>query len=283
MRSDIYAILAIALLSTVLVHCSSQPDEAKKSAKAEINDVSFTAFEYGFSGPENVPAGMTRVRIINKGQALHHIQLVRLTDNKTAADFVTAMKANPSHTPAWAKMAGGPNAIVPLEEGTATVHLEEGQYVLVCLIPDQKGVPHVAKGMLKPLTVTAATGPPAAEPPANVTIAMSDHAYALSAPLSPGTHTLRVENRGMQPHEVVVVRLAPGTTIKDFAAAFEPGASGPPPGKPVGGIVGLEKGRHGFFTTTLAPGHYGLICFFPDAEKSTPHFAMGMTTEFNVK
>jgi hypothetical protein len=90
-------------------------------------------------------------------------------------------------------------------------------------------------------------------------------------------------NHGRQPHEVVVVKLAPDSTAKDFTAAFEPGASGPPPGIPVGGIVRLEGGEYAFFATNLEPGHYGLICFLPDAETGQPHLARGMTLEFTVK
>ena len=82
---------------------------------------------------------------------------------------------------------------------------------------------------------------------------------------------------------MVVVKLDPGKTAKDFGQAFEPGASGPPPGRPLGGIVGLERGGSGFFTGTFEPGRYGLICFFPDQQTGAPHFSKGMTMDFTVK
>jgi hypothetical protein len=81
----------------------------------------------------------------------------------------------------------------------------------------------------------------------------------------------------------VVVKLAPGATAKDFAAAFEPGAAGPPPGLPVGGIVGLETGGRGYFTEVFEPGQYGLLCFFPDPQTGAPHFAKGMMLDIVVK
>lgn len=246
------------------------------------NDVAFTAVEYGFSGPEQVPAGLTRIRLTNSGKEVHHVQLLLLTEGKTAADFVNAMKANAGQPPAWAEMAGGPNAVAPMGEATMVTTLAAGQYVLVCWVPDPTGVPHVAKGMLKPLTVVRSATPPAPEPTPTRQIDMRDFSYTLSAPITAGVHTIRVNNQGGQPHEVVVVRLPSGGSIKKFAAAFEPGAKGPPPGQPIGGIVGLEPNVHGFFTGQFAPGRYGLICFFPDDETGALHFKKGMTLEFSV-
>jgi hypothetical protein len=48
-------------------------------------------------------------------------------------------------------------------------------------------------------------------------------------------------------------------------------------------VVGLETGGHGFFTAQFEPGHYGLICFFPDPATGKPHFAQGMTADFIVE
>lgn len=99
----------------------------------------------------------------------------------------------------------------------------------------------------------------------------------------PGIHTLRVLNHGVQLHEVVVVKLAPGATASEFAAAAEPRTSTPPPGAPIGGVVGIERGGDAFFTAQFDPGRYGLICFFPDRATGAPHFTKGMTLDFTVR
>jgi hypothetical protein len=151
------------------------------------------------------------------------------------------------------------------------------------LIPDQKGVPHMALGMIKPLTVTPALHAVFSEPKADLTITQSDFAFAVSQPITAGPHIIQVMNAGGQPHEVVVVKLALGATVKDFGAALEPGGSVPPPGKPVGGLVGLERGGRAFFTGHFEPGHYGLICFFTDPKTGAPHFTNGMVLDFDVK
>jgi hypothetical protein len=37
------------------------------------------------------------------------------------------------------------------------------------------------------------------------------------------------------------------------------------------------------FVVKLTPGRYGLICFFLDPGSRMPHFAKGMSTEFDVE
>ena len=39
--------------------------------------VVFVAHDYGFRGPDQIPACLTPVRILNEGQDLHHIQFLR--------------------------------------------------------------------------------------------------------------------------------------------------------------------------------------------------------------
>lgn len=129
---------------------------------------------------------MTTIQIVNKGQDLHHMQLVRLLQGKTAADFFAALEADPSRFPTWIAFVGGPNAVIPGGEAAATMPLAPGDYLLLCLIPDQKGVPHVAKGMAKPVVVTATTLAPAEEPTADLTITETDFRFALSKPISAG-------------------------------------------------------------------------------------------------
>jgi uncharacterized cupredoxin-like copper-binding protein len=254
---------------------------AGPSGKASA--VIFVAHDYGFTGPDRIPAGVTTMQVVNKGQDLHHIQLLKLQQGKTAEDFHAAMAADPSRTPAWVKFVGGPNAVIPGRDSVATMNLTEGDYLLICLIPDKQGVPHVALGMHKPLSVRGVKATLVSEPKAGLAITTADFRFAQSEPIAAGLQTIQVTNRGSMPHEVVVVKLNPGVSAKDFGVAVESGASGPPPGMPIGGIVGLDSGEHGFFTARFEPGNYGLICFFPDPVSGKPHYMHGMTADFIVK
>jgi hypothetical protein len=199
------------------------------------------------------------------------------------ADFRAAIKANPGSFPKWVQFVGGPNAVLPGGESVATMTLAEGEYLLICLIPNKEGVPHVALGMEKPLSVKGAKASLVSEPKAGLTITEADFSFGMSSKVTAGTHTIQVMNHGAQTHEVVLLKLDPGAFAKDFGAAFEPGASGPPPGQPIGGVVGIETGQHAYFNARFEPGRYGLICFFPDPVTGKPHFAQGMTLEFAVE
>jgi hypothetical protein len=57
---------------------------------------------------------------------------------------------------------------------------------------------------------------------------------------------------------------------------------GPPPGKPLGGISGLDVEGSQYFTADFAPGNYALVCFLPDAKDGKPHFAHGMIQQITV-
>ncbi|MET0514730.1 MAG: hypothetical protein ABW047_05310 [Nitrospiraceae bacterium] len=274
-----------ALLFVVLGPALNWSDAGRAAAGPRSHDsaVVFVALDYGFTGPDRIPAGVTTMQVVNKGQDLHHIQLLKLLEGKTAEDFRGALSADPARLPKWIRFVGGPNAILPNSEAVATMNLVEGEYLLICLIPNKDGVPHMALGMQKPLSVMGGKPTVVSEPKADATIVAADFRFESSHPITAGSHTIQVMNHGTVPHEVVLLKLDSGASAKDFGMAFEPGASGPPPGRPLGGVVGLESGGHAFFTAQFEPGHYGLICFFPDPVTGKPHFAQGMTSEFTVK
>jgi uncharacterized cupredoxin-like copper-binding protein len=275
----ISSVLGTMTLSLCAIVSVIPPDTGAE----QPNAIRFEAKDYGFTGPDRLSAGPTAIQIHNVGAELHHLQIVKLGKDKTAEEFMAALRSHPFAFPAWATFMGGPNAVIPGDKAVAMQNLGPGQYLLLCLIPNETGVPHVALGMQKSLTVMPAQ--PRAQPQrpkADVTITEQDFAFELSRDLRSGLRTIDVVNKGTIPHEVVLVRLMPGKSIQDFAQ-FGEHPVGEPPGQPVGGVVGLDTGQTASFTATLEPGSYGLICFFPDPENGAPHFAKGMMLEFAVK
>jgi|SRR5688500_4980406 hypothetical protein len=272
------------LLMVTLIAAPAWSDSRQNGAERRGSEASvvFTAHDYGFTGPDQIPAGLTTVRIVNAGHDLHHVQFLKLLQGKSAEDFRAAIMADPNHLPNWVQYAGGPNANRPGSLSSATMNLVEGDYVLLCWIPDKKGVPHVALGMQKALFVRGGKPTTVSAPKATTTIKQIDYQFLLSNQIKSGLQTIEVVNHGTQAHEAVLVKLVPGATVNEVVASFEPGASGPPRGELVGGITGIEKGARVYFTGEFESGRYGLICFLPDATTGKPHFLHGMTTEFTV-
>lgn len=258
-------------------HTVSNATASAPAAKARVIRVSGEDFK--FDAPDVIPAGLTDFRFLNKGPALHHMSILKLQGGKTVDDLRAAL-ANPGPPPAWVKEVGGPNAAAPGVESNATVMLEPGNYALICFI-DLGGPPHFMKGMLRGLRVVPATGPVAPKPKADVTVTLFDYNFKLSSPIRAGLRTIRVSNAGAQHHEVELVQLPPGASAADFMKWIAK-MEGPPPGKPLGGVSGIEAGGSGYFTADFTPGNYALICFLPDTKDGKPHFAHGMVQQITV-
>jgi hypothetical protein len=238
------------------------------------------AKDFAFESPDSITAGWTTFHLVNDGQALHHVQIVRLDSGKTAADLQAALR-NPGPPPSWARFIGGPNAPDPNSQVDGMIDLAPGNYVLLCMVDMPGGVPHFAKGMVRPLTVTAGGGP-TIEPVADATISLVDYAFTIDGKLNAGAHVIKVVNNGPQAHEVEMVKLAPGKTAKDMLAWIAK-PDGPPPGNAIGGIAGAVPGSPNYFKADLTPGKYALLCFLPDSKDGKPHFAHGMIRELEVK
>lgn len=278
------------LLTLAITACSKDKSPQYASADSAAAPtvappvVNITATEYAFTAPDTIQGGLTTLHLVDEGKELHHVQLIKLDSGKTMADFEKAMKGMKPNSPlpSWAHEAGGVNAPRPGGgEASATLTLDPGTYAMVCLIPDANGVPHVMKGMVRPLTVVPATGPAPTEPKADVTMKLADYSFTLSTPLTAGTHTIRVENDGAQPHEVEIVRLAPGKSAADMAVWVDR-QYGPPPGEPLGGVPAIPVGAHADITENFTPGNYALLCFVPDVKDGKPHAAHGMVKQISV-
>ncbi len=288
-RQGITMMLATAAIAaagcTAKDESAARPDSAGTTTAAapptsSPNVVTVHAADFRFDAPDTIPAGVTTFRLVNDGETFHHMQLVRLDSAKTFADLQQNM-GKPGPAPKWAVFIGGPNAPDPKTESNATLDLAAGNYALLCFVDVPGGVPHVAKGMAKGLTVTPSSGPSAALPTPDVVVTLSDYSFTLSKPLAAGKQTIEVRNTGPQVHEVELIRLAPGKTDKELLAWMQKPA-GPPPGSGLGGIAGTAVGMSLSFTADVTPGDYLLICFIPDAKDGKPHFMKGMMQTIKV-
>jgi len=281
--------LTAALITTTVAAFSSvlrdsDTNEGPRTAKANV--VTVTTVDYAFQAPDTIAAGRTTLRLVNNGKDFHHIWLIKLEGGHTLPELVEATKTQ-GPLPKWAVDVGGPNSPMPGGESSATLDLDPGKYVMVCVIPAMTdGQPHFMKGMMKELTVAARHGVEQAgksvAPAPDVTMTLDDYTFNTSAPITTATKTIRIRNVAAQSHEVVIMKLDAGVTPEQFLQALEK-PQGPPPGKILGGVTGIAKGRTIDLTATFTPGDYTLLCFVPDAKDGKPHIAHGMVKNFTVK
>ena len=272
-------IALFALTAYVSGEKAGLPLAAHAKTMAGPNVVNVAAKEYQFEMPDSLPAGPTLFHFTDDGKQLHHMTIVKLEQGKTLADF-TALPPGPP--PAWVVFMGGPNTPTPHGgQDQDIVDLSPGNYAVICLIPGPDGKPHMMDGMVKALTVTPTTQA-RTMPASDLTLTLSNYAFAFSTPPTAGQHAIRIVNNGNQPHEAEIFRMAPGKKGEDMAKWVETGMQGPPPGAPVAGISPEAPGKENTLLLNLSPGDYALICFMPDAKDGKPHAAHGMIYNFKV-
>ena len=308
--------LGVASLAALAARASLPSADAQDATPAggDYPTVAFTARDYAFIDlPASVPGGLTRLSMTQEGPADHHAMFMRLNEGATADDFMTALQAGDFGAILGAATSlGGPNAGAVGTTTNVIVDLTPGQYMVVCLIPDEEtGLPHAAMGMLTPMEVTEAGA--AAEPPeSDVAIDLVDFAFqGLSPEMAAGKQTWAITDTGEQLHELVVYKMAEGVPysvaesiilappaaspeaspegmeempgeVASPVAESSPVAGGPLPFAGIGGSAPMNPGLTNYLEVDLTAGDYFAICFVPDFETGAPHFALGMIMPFTV-
>lgn len=264
-------------------------------AQSELPEVTIVAREMAFEVAESFEGGVVRLVLDNQGELDHHVMFMRVNDDATVDDLLAAL-AEPSFEPIFAVSSshGGPMA-APGATGSVVVDLPAGDYVLICAIPAEDGMPHYAMGMQAVVKVTepAAT---ATLPEATGTIELMEMMFhGLGETYAAGPAAFEVVNSGVLLHEMAVLQLAEGFTAEMFmeavlapptstpAAAEAAAPSGPPPFAMLGGVAPMNPGFTNFLELDLTPGGYVAICFVPDTETGAPHAALGMVMPFSVE
>jgi hypothetical protein len=79
----------LLLLSLMLVvsGCQGQPSANRMQSASDadtpgkVQEVTFTAADLCFSGPDRVAAGSTHIHLVNEGNDVHHIQIIKLSND----------------------------------------------------------------------------------------------------------------------------------------------------------------------------------------------------------
>jgi hypothetical protein len=232
------------------------------------------------TAPDTVAAGWIKLSAKNLKPPANCGFFVRLNDNVTASAFADAVKAGPTpQVQAMVSFEGSIPLVAPTE---MYLRARPGQHAFVCFVPSTGGPP-TAK--LKMVTVTNASDRPAAEPRSDITITERDFVFDFPSEIKAGPRIARVLNAGLQPHEMLIVKLAAGKTVADLIAMLSaprvPGQQ--PPYEIVGGLGTVAAGGAAIVTLDLKPGTYHALCFIPDPSTQKPHVALGMVQEITVR
>ncbi len=260
-------------------------------------EVVITSTEFAFDMPATVESGWTKVTLDNQGAMDHHAMLMRVNDGSTPEDLGAALQTGDFGAIfAVSTSVGGPMT-GPGGRSSVIADLAAGQYMAICVIPDENGVPHVALGMLAAFEVTEAAAT-AEAPAADVTVELVEMMFhGAPAEAVAGPAVWEVTNIGAQIHEMFVARLSPGVTFEQVSGMLlappeatpmgdmdhaSPEAAAGPPFTNVGGVAPMSPGNTNYMELELVAGDHFAICFVPDTETGAPHAALGMIMPFTV-
>lgn len=284
---------ATTLAAVVLAACStasaqpSAPPAAVVEAAVEAGVVTPAVVEivtkdHFFEAPAEIESGWVTVRSRNEGVEAHHVQLAQLNDGVTFEAFVEALQQGPEVAFPMLSLAGGPGPLDTGGEAAVTVELAPGNYVLADFLPSADGVPHIAKGMLAPLTVTAAEDVAVELPEVAGEVKLMSFSFALPQDIQAGEQVWKVTNEGDQWHEISLIKLAEGKSMMDVTHWMH-APDGPPPFTNVGGMQGIDPGESAYLHLNLTPGEYAGLCHIPDPASGKAHTELGMVMPFTVK
>jgi uncharacterized cupredoxin-like copper-binding protein len=284
------SLLAVAgIMLGVLAGCggndepSASPEESTTTSattEPQAKVVEITGKDYAFEAPDSIEGGLVEFSFTNGGQEPHFAGLAKAAEGKTYDDikaFFTAPADKPPAGPPPFEEFAGAATENPGVKGRATFNLPAGTYALFCALPAQDGVPHVNKGMIKPLTVTE--GMAAAMPDAAATLTAMDFSLSGSPPTKAGPTVVGIRNQGKQLHEVNLIEFQPGKKVEDAVDWFKAPA-GPPPMSFLSGVA-VKPGEDGTANFDLKAGStYAFICAIPDSLSGdfAPHIVKGMYT-----
>jgi hypothetical protein len=275
MMRKIVFLFALLLVPVSIAACTA----------ARIPEIQVEATDFAFTAPESVEEGWTRIRFTNSSQTeVHHLQLVRLNDGVSMQQFQEALQQGEAAALPLVQFFGGAGPINPSSNNEAIVNLPAGQYLFLCFVPSPgDGVPHLAKGMISPLTVTSGDGRQPEQPEAAVVVHLKDFAIDMPDSLPAGNTTVQITNDGPESHEWVLLKLADGKTAADVMQFFTAAEDGPPPFASAGGFQALTASETGYAEVDLTPGTYIALCVVPSpANQGAPHAMLGMVKEFTV-
>lgn len=267
-RRAIGSVVMAMLILPVLSACTVTGGE---DAGSDIPEVIVEATDAGYTIPAEVPSGVVAFKSVGEVEGFP----ARLNDGVTLEEVNEAL-AQPSPFAALPMLSllGGSSTTT---DDRLIVDLKPGQHVFLVLA---EGEPPA----VYPFTAGEASG--ATAPTADVVVDLVDFNFSVPAEIATGPKVWQISNKGLQWHEMAIVKLNEGVTIDDLLATMQSGGpppEGPPPYEEIAFWTPNSPGETGWVTWDLPPGEYTVICFLPDtAGEMAPHAAQGMVGNLTV-
>jgi hypothetical protein len=123
-----------------------------------------------------------------------------------------------------------------------------------------------------------------------IPVQLSEYSFIMPATLASGPQIWHLTNTGAQPHFLGLAEVPDGTTFDQvmefidttFTGTPAVSALGPDDVHDVYSSAIISSGQTTWIEVNLAPGTYGLACFFSDQASGAPHALMGMVQVFTV-
>ena len=107
--------------------------------------------DFAIAIPERFTGGV--VEVVNEGSVNHELILMRFHDGKSLADLAAWSQGGmPADRPF--DYVGGTGTIAPKTRAWATLTLDSGDYVALCVVRGPTDQPHVDLGMITPFSVS---------------------------------------------------------------------------------------------------------------------------------
>jgi uncharacterized cupredoxin-like copper-binding protein len=128
--------------------------EKHNAAVMPTADVVLALSDYAFTLPTPLTAGAHVVEVRNEGAQAHMALLWRLHRGKSASDVIHWMDTPSDTGPPPVTLLGGTPDLAVGRKVQLVLHLDPGNYVLICLVDDvHDHKPHYQHGMVRELAV----------------------------------------------------------------------------------------------------------------------------------
>jgi hypothetical protein len=112
----------------------------------------------------------------------------------------------------------------------------------------------------------------------HVVVSLRDFAYVVPTPWRSGLRTLEIRNDGLADHLILIERLRPGKTLRDWMTSDDSITVS----DPLTGVARLGPGQNALVQVELVPGRYVLSCMIGDPISGKTHAELGMLREIEV-